>query len=130
MKPPVIEAWHKLMDSESMDELEDLLADDVVFQSPVVHTPQEGKAITALYLKSAGMMFKANTGFHYENEWYSENSAVLEFEAEINGIKINGVDMIFWNKENKIERFRVMLRPLKAVNLVHEFMGKLLAANK
>lgn len=130
MKPPVIEAWHKLLDSESMDDLEDLLADDVVFQSPVVHTPQEGKAITALYLKSAGMMFKANAGFHYVNEWYNDSSAVLEFEAEINGIKINGVDMIFWNKENKIERFRVMLRPLKAVNLVHEFMGKLLAANK
>lgn len=130
MKPPVLEAWHKIVESQNMDGLEDLLADDVVFQSPVVHTPQEGKPITAIYLKSAAMMFSTATNFHYVNEWYNDHSAVLEFEAEVEGIKINGVDMIFWNQENKIERFRVMLRPLKAVNLVHEAMGKLLAASK
>lgn len=130
MKPPVLEAWHKVIESNSMDGLEDLLAEDVVFQSPVVHTPQEGKQITSIYLKSAGMMFAGATGFHYVNEWYNDHSAVLEFEAEVGGIKINGVDMIFWNQENKINRFRVMIRPLKAINLVHEAMGKLLASNK
>ena len=130
MRPPVLERWHQLLDNKDINALDDLLADDATFISPVVHTPQVGKQVTAMYLKSAALMLVAGGNFRYLNEWWNERSAVLEFEAEVNGITINGVDMIFWNAENRIERFKVMVRPLKAVNLVHEAMGRLLAAAK
>ncbi len=130
MKPVVLQRWHALLESKDLNAIDDLLADNATFQSPVVHTPQVGKQITGMYLKAAGMMLVAGGNFRYLNEWWNEHSAVLEFEAEVNGITINGVDMIFWNAEGKIERFKVMVRPLKAVNLVHEAMGKLLAATK
>ncbi len=130
MKPAVLQRWHALLDSKDLNAIDDLLADNATFQSPVVHTPQVGKQITGMYLKAAGMMLVAGGNFRYLNEWWNDSSAVLEFEAEVNGITINGVDMIFWNAEGKIERFKVMVRPLKAVNLVHEAMGKLLAMSK
>ena len=130
MKPAVLQRWHALLESKDLNAIDDLLADNATFQSPVVHTPQVGKQITGMYLKAAGMMLVAGGNFRYLNEWWNDHSAVLEFEAEVNGITINGVDMIFWNAEGKIERFKVMVRPLKAVNLVHEAMGKLLAATK
>lgn len=125
MRPTTLERWHQLIASNDMNALDDLLADNATFQSPVVHTPQVGKAVTAMYLKSAAMLLNNGT-FRYVNEWCGERSAVLEFEAEVSGISINGVDMIFWNDDGKIERFKVMIRPLKAINLLHELMGKLL----
>lgn len=130
MKPAVLERWHRLLESKDLSTLDDLLADNATFQSPVVHTPQVGKQVTGLYLKAAGMMLVAGGNFRYLNEWWNDHSAVLEFEVEVNGITVNGVDMIFWNADGKIERFKVMVRPLKAINLVHEAMGKLLAAAK
>ncbi|MFZ5755442.1 MAG: nuclear transport factor 2 family protein [Pseudomonadota bacterium] len=130
MKPAVLEQWHRILETKNLAALDDLLADNATFLSPVVHTPQVGKAVTGLYLKSAAMMLTAGGTFRYVNEWWNEHSAVLEFEAEVNGILVNGVDMIFWNAEGKIDRFKVMIRPLKAINLVHEAMGRLLAAAK
>jgi hypothetical protein len=129
-KPAPLAHWHQILESKSFDALDSLLADDATFQSPVVHTPQVGKAITMMYLKSAGMLLLSGGTFRYVNEWWNDSSAVLEFEVEVNGITVNGVDMIFWNADGKIERFKVMIRPLKAVNLVHEAMGKLLAMGK
>lgn len=122
-----IDAWHALVRSQNVLGLEDLLADDVVFVSPVVHAPQQGKALTKLYLSGA---FKVlfGPGFRYVREIIGPSDAMLEFETEIDGIKINGVDIIQWNAAGKIVEFKVMLRPLKAINLVHERMGALLAA--
>lgn len=105
--------------------LDEVLADDAVFHSPVVHTPQEGKQLTKLYL-TAAIMVLGSSNFSYIREVIGESDAVLEFIAEINGIQINGVDMIHWNADGKIDDFKVMIRPLKAVNLLHGLMGQML----
>ncbi len=107
--------------------LDALLAEDAIFYSPVVHTPQVGKAITTKYLAAAFHVF-FNESFRYVRELKSDRDAVLEFELELEGIKINGVDLIKWNDEGKIVEFKVMLRPLKAVNLIHQKMGGALEA--
>jgi hypothetical protein len=120
-----IHRWHDYIDSREPQKLYDLLDDGAMFESPVVHTPQVGKAITAKYLLSALQVLN-NPSFEYLGEWRAENSAVLEFACEIDGIRINGVDMIWWNAGGKITRFKVMVRPLKAINLLHQKMGEML----
>ena len=119
--------WHKLVKSQDATGLNDLLADDAVFHSPVVHKPQVGKAITQKYLAAAFQVF-FNDSFRYVREVKGEHDAVLEFMVEIDGISVNGVDMIKWNDEGRIVEFKVMLRPLKAVNLIHQKMGEMLQA--
>ena len=102
----------------------DLLHPDAVFESPVVHTPQRGREITFKYLASAGKVL-GGPGFRYVREWRSDNGAVLEFENEIEGININGVDIITFNDDGSlITHFKVMVRPLKAINLLHRLMGE------
>jgi hypothetical protein len=103
------------------------LADEAVFHSPVVHTPQVGKAITQRYLAAAFQVF-GNPTFRYVREVVGEHDAVLEFELEIDGIRINGVDMMRWRDDGRIVDFKVMLRPLKAVNLIHQKMAAMLQA--
>jgi len=129
MHPDPIDLWHKLAKQRDARGLDDLLADDAVFHSPVVHTPQVGKAITKKYLAAAFQVF-FNETFRYVREVKREKDAVLEFEVELDGIAVNGVDMIKWNDSGKITEFKVMLRPLKAVNLIHQKMGAMLAAGK
>jgi hypothetical protein len=118
--------WYAYFKSHDHARLDAMLADDVVFESPVVFTPQRGKAITMKYLGSAGKVL-GGEGFRYVGEWLAPNSAILEFENEINGIAINGIDMIWWNDARQIVRFKVMVRPLKAVNMLHQMMGEQLA---
>ena len=127
MKP--IEKWHNLVRTRDARGLSELLADDVVFYSPVVHTPQIGKAITTMYLTAALHVF-GNDSFRYVREVVGESDAVLEFETEIDSIIVNGVDMLKWNAEGKITEFKVMLRPLKAVNVIHQKMGEILLASR
>lgn len=122
MTPVVIQKWHELLETRDLSILDEILADDVNFYSPVVHTVQAGKAITKMYLMGAAMTI-ANEGFKYTREVYDDGFALLEFETEMNGIHVNGVDMISWNEDNKITEFKVMVRPLKAVNMVHQMMG-------
>jgi ketosteroid isomerase-like protein len=122
-RPAPVEQWHQVVQSRDMAALQRLLADDAAFVSPVVHTPQVGKAITTAYLHAA-MQVLNNPSFHYLNEWYGPDSAVLEFECEVEGITVNGIDMIHWNAEGRIDHFKVMVRPLKAINKVHEMMGR------
>ncbi|MCG8668024.1 MAG: nuclear transport factor 2 family protein [Pseudomonadales bacterium] len=122
MTPVVIEKWHKLLETRDMSLLDEILAEDVNFYSPVVHTVQAGKAITKMYLMGAAMTI-GNEGFKYVREVYDDGFALLEFETEMNGIFVNGVDMISWNEDNQITEFKVMIRPLKAVNMVHQMMG-------
>ena len=120
-----IKTWHALVHSRDVQALQDLLADDVVFHSPVVHTPQKGKAITALYLTGA-MHTLNNEHFRYEREIIGAHDAALEFVTEIDGVQINGVDLIRWREDGRIIDFKVMVRPLKAVNALHQAMGQML----
>lgn len=124
--PPALAAWHEVVRSRDLAALNRLLADDVVFHSPVVHTPQRGKAITAAYL--TGAMHVLNTAaFRYVREIVGERDTLLEFMTEIDGIQIDGVDLIHWNDAGLIDDFKVMVRPLKAVNILHQKMGEMLA---
>ena len=127
MRHPALERWHEFIKSHDEKALWDLLHPDAVFESPVVHTPQRGRDITFKYLASAGTVL-GGPGFKYLNEWQNKNGAVLEFENEVEGIKINGVDiMTFSDDGRQITHFKVMVRPLKAINLLHRLMGEQLA---
>ena len=133
-----VEKWYEVMKSNDMDKLDELLAEDVVFYSPVVYTPQKGKDITKMYLMAAGGVFGEETKdevtdsnnsqskFKYIKEIIGEKSALLEFESEMNGIYVNGVDVISWNEEEKITEFKVIVRPLQAVNMLHQKMQAML----
>lgn len=123
-----LEKWHQYVASKQHSKLDEILADDVCFHSPVVHTPQQGKAITAKYLIAADHVLN-NEHFRYVNEISDKNLTVLEFETMLDGLYLNGVDMITWNDAGKIIDFKVMVRPLKAVNMIHAMMGKMLQAN-
>ena len=127
--PDVIQAWHRLVQRRDAIALEAILADDVVFHSPVVHTPQRGKAITLQYLRGALLVLN-NDSFRYEREIVGARDALLEFSTEIDGLLINGVDLIRWNDAGLITDFKVMVRPLKAVNLLHQKMGAMLERMK
>ena len=117
--------WHQIVKSHDLSGLAALLDDNVVFYSPLVHTPQAGKTITTMYLSAASHVLN-NESFQYVRELASDTEAVLEFTAEIDGISVNGVDMIKWNDRGKIVEFKVMLRPLKAIDLVHRKMAEML----
>ena len=133
-----VEKWYEVMKSNDMDKLDDLLAEDVVFYSPVVYTPQKGKDITKMYLTAAGGVFgegtkdamsdsnESKSNFKYIKEIIGEKSALLEFESEMDGIYVNGVDVISWNEEEKITEFKVIVRPLQAVNMLHQKMQAML----
>jgi hypothetical protein len=127
--PAPLAAWHHVVQTRDMAALDRLLADEVVFHSPVVHTPQRGKALTLLYL--AGALQVLNTAqFRYEREIVGARDALLEFSTEIDGLLVNGVDLIRWNEAGQIVDFKVMVRPLKAINLLHQKMGLMLARLK
>src|SRR5688500_14100130 len=104
MSPSPIAKWHLIVDTRDVWALNEILADDVVFYSPIVHTPQIGSAITAKYLAAAIRVF-GNDSFSYVREVVGDRDAVLEFETEIDGIIVNGVDMIKWNDDDKIVEF-------------------------
>jgi len=127
MKSDTIKTWHRIVDERDVEGLDALLADEAVFHSPVVHTPQVGKPITKKYLTAAFHVF-FNDSFRYVRELQGDRDAVLEFEVKLDGITVNGVDMIKWNDAGKITEFKVMLRPLKAVNLIHQKMAEVLLA--
>lgn len=121
--------WHQLVEGRDVNGLDSLLSDKVVFYSPVVHTPQVGKAVTTQYLAAAFHVF-FNESFRYVREIVGSRDAVLEFQVDIDGISVNGVDMIKWDDEGKIVEFKVMIRPLKAINLIHQKMAAMLQANR
>ncbi len=125
----IVERWHHMMTTRSFEELDELLAEDAIMYSPVVFTPQKGKYITKMYLAAAGHVI-GNEHFKYVSEIVGERQACLEFETEIEGKYVNGVDLITWNEDQQITAFKVMIRPLQAVNVVWEEMGKLLEKMK
>jgi len=127
MSNHTIDTWHQLLKTRDANGLNALLADDVVFHSPVMHTPQVGRALTTMYLTAAFHVF-VNDTFRYVREVIGENDAVLEFSVVIDGVTVNGVDMIRWNSEGHIIDFKVMLRPLMAITLIQQKMTAMLKA--
>lgn len=123
-----VAAWHAYMASGGDPALLSAqLAENAVFHSPVVHSPQEGKAKVMLYLLSAAKVL-GNESFAYVREIVDGNDALLEFTSEINGIKINGIDLIHFDDDGKIKDFKVMVRPVKAVNKLWDMMAAQLQA--
>lgn len=121
--------WHKVFDSGNATDLGNILAEDVVFHSPVVWTPQKGKFLTTIYLTAAFEVL-VNDSFHYKREVVDGNQTFLEFTTEIDGITVNGIDMIEWNDEGKIIDFKVMVRPLKGMQIIHQKMMEMLERMK
>jgi hypothetical protein len=121
--------WHALVQAREPFGLDELLAEDAVFVSPVVHNAQRGKALAKAYLNAAFVVF-LNPSFHYVREIVGPSDAMLEFETEIDGILVNGVDIIKWNSSGQIVEFKVMVRPLKAITLIHQHMAAMLASAK
>jgi hypothetical protein len=126
---PTLDKWHDLVRTHNPAGLGELLADEVVFYSPVVHTPQIGKAVANQYLAAAFRVF-LDPSFRYVREIVGERDAALEFQVELDGVSVNGVDMIKWNEAGRITEFKVMIRPLKAVNAIHQKMAGLLAGKQ
>ena len=124
-----LSTWHELVRTRNTKDLGSLLADNVVFYSPVAHAPQVGKTITLQYLTAAFHVFFNDT-FRYVRELAGPGDAALEFQVEIEGIGVNGIDMIKWDDEGKIVEFKVLIRPLKAINLIHQKMAAMLQANQ
>jgi hypothetical protein len=120
-----LEIWHRLVRNHDPSGLSALLAEDAIFYSPVVHTPQRGRELVARYLSAAFHVF-FNPTFRYIREIVDASDAMLEFETEIDGIQVNGVDLIKWNDAGQITEFKVMIRPLKAINLIHQRMSAVL----
>ncbi len=120
--PAPVRAWHRLVESGDAAGLDDLLADDCVFRSPAVHTPQEGKQVTTAYLTAA--MVVLGPTLRYVEEWWSERSAVLEFEAEVGGRAVHGVDMLRWGEDGRLTSFTVMVRPFKGLEAVIAAMAE------
>lgn len=119
-----LDKWHQFVASQNPAVLAEIVDEHCVFLSPVVHSPQRGRDLTIMYL--TGAMHVLQGGFHYQKEVVDSKHAVLEFVCEIDGLTVNGVDIITFNDAGRIIEFKVMLRPLKAINLVHEKMGQML----
>ena len=119
--PETIARWHEVVEVKDPSLLDTLLAEGCVFRSPAVHTPQEGEALTTQYLAAA--MVVLGPTLTYQREWYAERSAVLQFEAELDGLTVDGVDMITWGEDGRITEFAVMVRPVKALHKLMELMA-------
>ena len=127
----VVETWHRVVTGERPEALDGLLADDVVFYSPIVYTPQRGKAVTTMYLHAAAQTMPGDPvhgAFHYTKQVLAGDLAVLEFETTVGGKYVNGVDIIRCDDTGRIVEFRVMIRPLQAINAVHEQMRVVLTS--
>jgi ketosteroid isomerase-like protein len=127
-QPLAVRSWHAFAESGDLALLDDLLADDVVFRSPAVFAPQPGKALTTRYLSSALVVL--GPSLRYVSEWHDATSAVLEFEAELDGSYVQGVDMLRWNGDGKLVSFTVMVRPMRGLQKLIELMGRQLAAGQ
>ncbi len=121
-RPETLARWHQVVETKDPSLLDTLLADDAVFRSPAVHTPQEGKELTTAYLRAA--MVVIGPTLTYQHEWYDDGSAILEFTAELDGLTLHGIDMIRWGADGRITEFTVMVRPFKALQKLMDLMLK------
>ena len=124
-KPYVLKRWYDYMEGHNFDVLDELLADEVVFHSPVVHTPQRGKKITKMYLMAAEKVL-GGADFKYTKEIIGNQQIMLEFTNVIEGVTINGVDIVTYNDDNQITEFKVMVRPLQGIQKIHQKMMEML----
>lgn len=124
-QPAPVRAWHEIARARDASRLGELLADDVVFRSPAVFAPQPGRAVTTLYLTAAIEVL--GPSLRYVDEWYGESSAVLEFEADLDGVAVHGIDMMRWNDAGKLTSFTVMVRPIKGLQTLMTHMQAALA---
>jgi hypothetical protein len=120
-RPTPLSNWHQVVQARDPALLDALLADDCVFRSPAVHTPQAGKQLTTAYLGAALVVLGPTLS--YQHEWYDESSAVLEFTAELDGLSGHGVDMLRWGSDGRLTEFTVMVRPFKALTKLMELMA-------
>lgn len=120
-RPGTLTSWHQIVEAQDATMLDDLLADDCVFRSPAVHTPQEGKALTTAYLSAA--MAVLGPSLSYRHEWWDDSSAVLEFTAELDGLQVHGIDMLRWGSDGRLTEFTVMVRPFKALTHLMTLMA-------
>jgi hypothetical protein len=120
-QPQALRRWHAVVTAKDPALLDDLLADDVVFRSPAVFAPQEGKALTAGYLSAALKVL--GPSMRYAGQWHDQTGAVLEFEADLDGVYVQGVDLLRWNDEGKLVSFTVMVRPLRGLQKLVELMA-------
>jgi hypothetical protein len=143
-----MEKWHQHLRGQLPGGLDELLHEDCVFYSPVVFTPQRGKAITKMYLEAAGQALpgepdggafggdasssdksgsgKTTGSFRYTKKILSGQQAALEFETTVEGKVVNGIDIITCDADGKITEFKVMIRPLQGVQAVHRQMKAML----
>jgi hypothetical protein len=125
--PTALERWHRIVETRDVTDLDDLLAEDVVFESPAVHAPQPGRALAKKYLTAARDVLITDH-FRYVGEWRGDQSVVLEFNTRLGDLELNGVDLIHWNAEQRIDRFKVMVRPVKALQALMPLMAARLQA--
>jgi hypothetical protein len=125
-QPAALRSWHAIVESRDPALLDDLLADEVEFRSPAVFAPQQGKALTTRYLGSALVVL--GPSLRYISQWHDQASAVLEFEAELDGVYVQGVDLLRWNPDGRLVSFTVMVRPMRGLQKLIELMGRQLAA--
>lgn len=121
-RPPALRSWLAVAAARDPALLDSLLADDVEFRSPAVFAPQTGKAVATMYLSAAIKVL--GPSLRYVAEWYDARSAVLEFEATLDGVYIQGVDMLRWNSDDKLIGFTVMARPLRGLQKVIDLMSR------
>ncbi len=121
-QPAALQAWHAVAEARDPTLLDDLLAEEVEFRSPAVFKPQQGKALASMYL--AGAMVVLGPSLRYVHEWHDDASAVLEFEAELEGVYVQGVDMLRWNSDDKLVSFTVLVRPLRGLEKLIELMRR------
>jgi hypothetical protein len=124
-KPAAVVAWHAVVGSSDPAQLADLLAEEVVFRSPAVFSPQEGKQLTTAYLAAAIVVLGPT--LRYVEEWYGDRSAVLEFQAKLGETFVQGIDLLRWNDANRLVEFTVMVRPLRGLEKLIELMGRQLS---
>tara|TARA_B100001245_G_C22821483_1_gene395310 strand:- start:357 stop:743 length:387 start_codon:yes stop_codon:yes gene_type:complete len=120
-----ISKWHQVVKLRDYNLLKEILSENVIFYSPVIYTPQKGKSITLNYLVAASEVFNSSN-FKYTKEIINNKFASLEFKLTIDDTEINGIDLISWNEEGLITEFKVFIRPLQGVNLIHKLMQKML----
>jgi hypothetical protein len=119
--PELLKHWYAAVETGDIRNIAKLLAEDSVFMSPAVHTPQAGKPLVTKYL-GAAIDILNNQNFRYLGEWTNARGAILEFETKVGDITINGIDMIHWNDAGLIDSFKVMIRPMKALNTIVPMM--------
>jgi hypothetical protein len=115
--------FRKAVEEHDVAAIHDLLADDVVFTSPVAFKPYSGKPITAAIL---GGVLRVFENFRYVREIHDGDNHALEFETGIvgaSGVTINGCDFIHVNADGLIDDFKVMVRPLSGATALSEAMG-------